>query len=186
MPIPPRIFLIGYRGTGKTTVAKLLAERLSSAWVDSDDLIEQEAGQSIAEIFSQQGEAFFRDLEEKAVAELVSGEPRIVSLGGGAILRNATRDRLRGEQVVWLKASPQVLAERLTSDTATADRRPSLTGQGVAEEIEQVLAVRTPIYEQCATIVVDTQGRTPAEVAEQIASRMAAAGEGDSPFAGSS
>jgi len=172
MPISHSIFLIGYRGTGKTTVAKLLAGQLKAEWIDSDDLIEQEAKQCIADIFSQQGEPVFRDLEEKVVAELATSQPRIVSLGGGAVLRPATRDRLKGQQVVWLKASPQVLAERLAEDGTTADRRPSLTGQGVAEEIEQVLAVRTPIYEECATIVVDTQGCTPQQVAEQIAEHM--------------
>lgn len=175
MPLSHSIFLIGYRGTGKSTIAELMAARLGADWVDSDDAIEQSAGCSIAEIFRDQGEPVFRDLEEQTIANLAAGPARVLSLGGGAVLRESTRQRLKKEQVVWLQASAAVLAERLSGDSSTAKRRPSLTGQGTLEEIEQVLAVRTPIYQECATLVVDTDRHTPDEVAGKIVEQLSSA-----------
>lgn len=162
------IYLIGYRGTGKSTVARQLAEQLEAQAVDSDELIAQRAGCSIAEIFAQQGEPAFRDLEQQVVAELAAGEPQVVALGGGAVLREANRQAIAGAPVVWLQASPAVLAQRLAADSISASQRPSLTRAGLLGEIEQVLTERTPVYRQCATFEVDTEGRSPAEVAEVI------------------
>ena len=167
------LFLIGYRGTGKTTVAKLLAEQLGCSAVDSDAVLQQQAGCTVAELFSQRGEPAFRDLEQAVVAELAAGEPKVVSLGGGAILREQNRRALGTGHVVWLKASPAVLAERLAADEVSGDQRPSLTGRGLLEEIEQVLTERTPLYQQCATITVDTDDLPPAEVANQILRQLA-------------
>lgn len=97
-----------------------------------------------------------------------------MSLGGGAVLRAATRDRLAAAgPVVWLTAPAAVLAERIADDDATAGRRPSLTGQSVAEEVEQVLADREPIYRECANVAVEVAGRTPAAIAEEIAGWLA-------------
>lgn len=162
------LFLIGYRGTGKTTVAKLLAARLGCLAIDSDAVLQRRDGRSIAQMFAEAGEVAFRDLEQAVVADLATGQPRVVSLGGGAILREANRRALAGHPVVWLRASPTSLAQRLASDRVSADQRPSLTGQGLLEEIEQVLAERTPIYQQCATMTVDTDDLSPAEVADEI------------------
>lgn len=166
---PARLFLIGYRGSGKSTVARELATRLGWRWVDSDDLIEQQAGTTIQEIFAAQGESVFRDLEEQAVAQLSASAQTVVALGGGAVLREANRDCLvQAGPVVWLTAPAEALGHRLASDASTTARRPSLTGRGVVEEIAEVLAERAPLYRACATLTIDTQGKTPAQIAEEV------------------
>ncbi|MEM8865549.1 MAG: shikimate kinase [Planctomycetota bacterium] len=169
-PFSTRLFLAGYRGTGKTTVAKLLAAQLGWRWIDTDDLVEQAAGKTIAQIFADEGELAFRDLEAVVVASVCEQEQLVVALGGGAILREASRNRIRtAGRVVSLMADARALAERLASDSTTGTRRPNLTATGGLAEIEQVLAERTPIYQQCADRVIDTTNHTPTEVAKQIA-----------------
>jgi shikimate kinase len=163
------IALIGYRGTGKTTLAQVLARQLGWDWVDSDVEIELQAGKSIAAIFADDGEPTFRDLEASAVAELCTRERTILALGGGVILREANRTQLQKCQaVVWLKASVDVLAERILADPTTAGRRPNLTNHGGRNEIEQVLAQREPFYRGCARLEVDTDSKEPAEIADEI------------------
>ncbi len=128
--------------------------------VDADEELERQAGRSIAEIFASDGEAAFRDLEERIVAELCGRNGVVLSLGGGAVLRALSRKRLvAAGPVVWLTAAPAVLAERLAHDPTTGARRPNLTAAGGLAEIEQVLAVRTPLYAECATFAVDTDAQ---------------------------
>lgn len=163
------IVLIGYRGTGKTTVAQLLAKRLGFDWIDADVEVELRAGKSIAAIFEESGEAAFRDLEAEIVAELCQRERTVVALGGGAVLREANRESLaKCRQAVWLKATAEVIAGRLEGDPTTAQRRPNLTNRGGLHEIEQMLAQREPIYRACATLEVDTEDKDPAEIADEI------------------
>jgi len=167
------IFLIGYRGMGKSTVARELAERLQFDVVDADDLIERQAGKTIAAIFADDGEPAFRDLESKVVAELCGRGRTVVALGGGAVLREENRQAiLAAGPVIWLTASIATIIERLASDATTADRRPNLTPVGGQHEVERVLTERTPIYRQCATLVVDTEGKSPADVAGEIISQL--------------
>jgi shikimate kinase len=167
------IFLIGYRGTGKTTVARELAARLGCERIDADDLVEERAGKSIAAIFSEDGETAFRNLEARVVAELCDCRRTVVALGGGAILREASRQAIQGAgPVVWLTARADTLLDRIAADPATAGRRPSLTQLGDREEIDRLLAERTPFYRQCATLTVDTEGKTAADVAAEIVSRL--------------
>ncbi len=139
-----------------------------SEWVDSDDLVEQHGYRTIAEIFAEEGEHAFRDLEQEVVTALAAAAPQVVALGGGAVLREANRRAIAGHPVVWLQASPATIAARLSADQRSASQRPSLTGAGLFEEIEQVLAERTPIYRECATIELDTEGTAPQAVAEEI------------------
>ncbi|MGL4512706.1 MAG: shikimate kinase [Lacipirellulaceae bacterium] len=174
-----RLFLTGYRGTGKTTIARILAKKLSlstgEAWsaIDADDEIELVAGKSIASMFAEEGEPVFRDLEERVVADLCGGERVVVALGGGAVLREATRKRLaEAGPVVWLTAPAEELARRLAADAATALRRPSLTGLPPAEEVARVLAERTPVYAACATFAVATEGRSPELIADEVVARL--------------
>lgn len=172
-PLATRLFLTGYRGTGKTTVAKHLAVALGWSWVDTDDLVETSAGKSIAEIFAADGETAFRDLEQQAIAGVCDEQKTIIALGGGAILREANRKRIGGAgPVVWLTAPAETLAERLDADSATGTRRPNLTAAGGLAEIEQVLAERTPIYRACADLQVDTAAHTPEQIAREIAAWM--------------
>lgn len=167
---PPRILLIGYRGTGKTTVARRLAEAVGYEAIDADDEVERRAGRSIAEIFADAGEETFRDLETQVVADLCRRTRAVVSLGGGAVLRRENRLVIGGSggPVVWLTASPQTILARLTADTTTTSRRPNLTTSGGLAEIEQLLQARLPLYRECATLVVDTEGKTPQTIADEV------------------
>jgi shikimate kinase len=163
------LFLIGYRGSGKTTVAAALAERLGWPWVDADAELERRAGQTIKQIFEEQGELAFRDLEVAVVADLAARDRQIVALGGGAVLRDANRQALAGRgRIVWLKASPEVLWARMMADHTTAARRPNLTREGGLAEIRTLLAERTPIYASCADLEIDADERSPVEIAREI------------------
>jgi shikimate kinase len=167
------IFLIGYRGTGKTVVARDLAAQLNYDWIDADDVVEHEAGKTIAAIFSDDGEAAFRDFESRVVTVLSRKRRTVMALGGGAVLREENRQALVGAgPVVWLTAEIDTILGRLASDPTTAHRRPNLSAAGGRGEIEALLAIRTPWYRQCATLVVDTEGKTAAEVAAEIAAKL--------------
>lgn len=168
-----RVFLIGYRGTGKSTVARLLAERLGWAWSDADALLETRAGLSVRQIFASEGEAGFRERESLLLAELCGMERLVIATGGGVILRPANRELIRaGGIAVWLTADPSTLWDRLEGDATTAERRPTLTVGGRAE-VEQLLRDREPHYRACAHFAVDTVGRSPEHVAEEIQRRLA-------------
>ena len=167
------LILIGYRGTGKTSVAKSLAERLGWNWLDTDDRIEQRAGRSIADIFAGAGESGFRDLESAMLAEVCPCEKTILAVGGGAVLREENRQLLKDcGQIVWLQARPETIHRRLQADAQTAERRPNLTKSGGLNEIEQVLAERTEIYHRCADIQVDTEGKDVGSVVDEIVARL--------------
>jgi shikimate kinase len=166
------IFLIGPRATGKTTVARLLAERLGWGWVDADETLERRCGKSIRTIFAEEGEEGFRDKEAGLLEEFCRLRDHVVATGGGVVLREANRKRLReAGHVVWLTAPPVVLWGRSQQDPATVDRRPALTVGGL-EEVEAVLRQRHPRYEACAHAAVETGDRSPAEVVEAIVSRL--------------
>jgi shikimate kinase len=167
------IFLIGYRGTGKSTVARELAARLGYDSTDADVEIERTAGRSIADIFAEEGEEAFRKLEAGVVAALSRKRQTVVALGGGAVLREENRRAIRrAGAVVWLTAGVNSIVERLAADEATASRRPNLTLVGGRAEIETLLAQRTPHYRECATLIVDTEGKSAAEVADEIVARL--------------
>lgn len=167
------ILLIGYRATGKSLIARELASRLGYQSIDADDVIEERAGKSIARIFADEGEATFREMEVQVVASLVKDLKTIVALGGGAVLREANRRAIRASgPVVWLKANVDTIMERLAADSATASRRPNLTMTGGRAEVEELLAVRTPLYRECATLIVDTDGKSAGEVVSEITAKL--------------
>lgn len=163
------VTLIGYRGCGKSSVGPILADMLGCRYVDSDDKIEISAGKSIADIFEQDGEALFRQLESDVLAELLSHSIGVIASGGGAILAEFNRRNMQAAgPVVWLKASPEILAARIAGDATSQDRRPSLTGKSIQEEVSDVLKRRSPLYEDCATIQIETEGCSPTELATTI------------------
>lgn len=163
------LVLIGYRGTGKTSVGPLLAERLGWKFIDADPYLEAKAGRSIKEIFATQGEPVFRDLEASVIAELAAGDSQVLALGGGAVMREETR-RVVSEcgKSVWLQASPETIYARIAGDPTTAERRPNLTAQGGLHEISELLTRRAPIYRECADFIVDTEGKDVDQIADEI------------------
>jgi shikimate kinase len=162
------LFLIGPRGSGKSTVARLLAAGLGWDWRDADVELEKKHGQSIRDIFATEGEAGFRDKEAASLAELCRLERHVIATGGGVVLRESNRRLLRASgRVVWLTADIDTLWRRMQADETTAQRRPALSVGG-REEIVQVLRVREPLYRDCADYIVETTGRTPEEIAAEI------------------
>jgi shikimate kinase len=163
------LILIGYRATGKTTLARGLAERLGWDWIDADVEIEHRAGKSISRIFAEDGEPAFRDLEARVVADLCGRPNLVLAAGGGAPLREENRRAMRHHgRVVWLTAAPETILARMSADATTAGRRPSLTGKPPLEEIVELLARREPIYRLAAHMTVDTEGKTPTQLVEEI------------------
>jgi shikimate kinase len=162
------IFLIGARGAGKTTVARLLAERLGWRWLDADEEIERRSDQTIREIFAAAGEAGFRRLESELLAELCQSPLQVIATGGGAVVTETNRGLMRSAgQVIWLTADARTLWSRLQADPATPGRRPPLAGGGLPE-VEQLLQARESLYRECADWVVSTVNRSPAETAAEI------------------
>ena len=173
-----KLLLIGYRGTGKSTLARRLALRLGWDWLDTDVEVELRAGCSISELFANVGEAAFRDLESAVLAELAARERLVVGCGGGIVLRKENRTLLAdwravgAAHVVWLRAQAATLAGRLAADTQTVSRRPNLTPQGGLAEIEALLVARQGLYAECAELTVDTDDRAPDDLATEILSRL--------------
>ena len=163
------LYLIGYRGCGKSTVAPLLATHLHGEYVDTDRLIEHRVGRSIREIFLQQGEAEFRRLETSVICSLPAQGNRIVALGGGAVLAEANRAWLAASgKTVWLTAPPEILWRRIQSDPTSQQRRPDLTAQGGLAEVEQILGTRAAIYAGCADYTIDVSDLSPRQIAAHI------------------
>ncbi len=161
--------LIGYRATGKTTLARLLAERLGWDWIDADIEIERVAGKTIARIFAEDGEPVFRDIEAGVIADLAGRANLVIAAGGGAPLRPESRSAMRaGGRVVWLQASAETIHARMAGDATTATRRPSLTDRGPLDEIVHVVSLRAPIYRETAHLAIDTEGKPPELLAEEI------------------
>lgn len=165
------IFLIGYRGSGKSTIGRGLARELKRDFVDTDDVIEATSGITIREIFASESERGFRDREQAAIATVsANDQATVIALGGGAILRDANQQQIsRSGSVIYLKASPESLFERIEADTATAERRPNLTSSGGYAEVVSVLEFREPIYSRLAQKIVLTDGRTPDDIVAEIA-----------------
>jgi shikimate kinase len=161
--LTPRIVLVGPMGAGKTTVGALLARTLDVEARDTDADVEALEGRTISDIFVESGEAHFRDLERKAVAEALATHDGVLALGGGAVLDPATRELLAGHTVVFLRVGLSDAVKRVGLGSA----RPLLLGN-VRGRIKALLDERTPIYESVATLVVDTDGRTPDDVAAEI------------------
>jgi shikimate kinase len=175
----PRITLIGYRGTGKSTVAALLGEILRCEWCDADLVLEEKLGRSIASLVRERGEPVFRDEEAVVLADLLERFSGVLSTGGGAVLRAGNREAIRGlgRPVVWLTAPAEVVRRRLAADPTTAERRPALaaavaggliTHGDPLVEVATALEEREPLYRECADFRVDTSLATPDTVAAQI------------------
>jgi shikimate kinase len=173
------IALIGFRGAGKSTVGRALAERLQQPFIDTDHWIEQSTGMTIRELFSRHGEARFRELETDAIRLALDGPSAVISVGGGALLNPENRRRL-GERAVciWLRATPRTLRNRIQADPLTASQRPPLTERGVSDEIESVLGLRTSLYADTAHAIVDTDEKSIDAVTQEVAAAARAIEQG--------
>ncbi len=164
------VALIGFMGTGKTTVGKVLAEKLEGKFVELDSLIEQKAGKSIPEIFQQDGEAAFRELEIEVTKEISTGGNLVIACGGGIVLNKINIDRLKSNSViVYLTASPNIILKRTMSD---GEGRPLLNVSDRASEIRELLRFRKPFYERAADITTNTSKLDINSVAEQIIMKL--------------
>lgn len=164
----PRVVLVGPMGAGKSTVADLLAQAWGVAARDTDADIEAREGRSVSDIFVDSGEAAFRALEREAVATALVAHDGVLALGGGAVLDAGTRDLLAGHPVVFLRVGLAEAVKRVGLGIG----RPLLLGN-VRSRVKQLLDERTPIYESVATITIDTDGRTPEDVAAEIREALA-------------
>ncbi len=157
--LPSKLFLIGYRAVGKTTVGQILAEKLGATFLDTDALILEEINKPISEFFKLEGEAAFRDVETQVLQAVCSREdsPLVISTGGGIIVREENIDLLRENgTVIWLRASVETIQKRLHLDPETQANRPGLTGGSAVDEVSQVLTSRLSLYERCAHTTIDT------------------------------
>lgn len=160
-----RVVLIGFMAAGKSTVGRLLADRLGWRFIDLDERIEAIAGRSVADIFARDGESAFRALEEQATHTLVTEGDVVIAPGGGWVTSPALLDALRpGSLVVWLRISPREAVRRALAEQRP---RPLLEGGDPLSRAEMLLAERTRYYE-AADIAVDAEGRDPDDVAEVI------------------
>lgn len=151
------IVLIGLMGAGKSTIGRNLADRLGLPFIDSDDEVVKAAGCTIEDIFEIYGETAFRDVEARVIQRLLEGGPAVIATGGGAFMAAETRERIRANAVsVWLKADIDVLEQR----TSNRNDRPLLKGGDTRAKLEQLIALRYPVYAE-ADIVVET-GTEPA------------------------
>jgi shikimate kinase len=158
------VALIGYRGSGKSTIGKRLADRMWQTFVDTDELIVKRAGKSIRDIFEKDGEERFRQIEAQVVAEVCKLSDHVIAMGGGVVLREDNRKAMKdaGLKVIYLKCEPEELLKRIQSDPQTADARPNLTGLGGGiEEIRSLLEAREPLYRSVMTGELDVTHLSP-------------------------
>jgi shikimate kinase len=165
------IAIIGFMGAGKTTVARALAKKLNREFIELDTMIELKAGKSITEIFSQDGEIAFRELEIEVTKDISCGRNLVIACGGGIILNQINIDRLRKESViVYLAVSSQVLLARV-KDTDTL--RPLLNTEDKKSRIRKLLGFRKPLYEKAADITINTTRLDVGSVVDEMVNILA-------------
>jgi shikimate kinase len=164
------LILVGYRGTGKSIIGRHLGTLLGRRVVSLDHEIAGRAGMSIPQIVAARGWDYFRDLEVAVCSDVAAQPDLVIDCGGGVVEREANITTLRaGGMVFWLRATPATIVGRIGDD----NNRPSLTGtKSFTEEVEEVLARRWPLYERLAHAAVDTDGRTPEDLAAAIVRRF--------------
>ncbi|WP_436762401.1 shikimate kinase [Streptosporangium sp. V21-05] len=159
----PRAVLIGPPGSGKSTVGQLLAARLGVAFRDTDADVERTAGKPVSDVFIEDGEELFRELEADAVRRALAEHDGVLSLGGGAILAEATRELLAGQPVVYLEVGLSNAVQRV----GLASARPLLV-LNPRSQLKKLMDARRPVYEGLATIVVKTDERDPGQIVDEI------------------
>lgn len=159
------LFLIGFMGCGKSTMARIISQKTGAELIEMDETIEREAGMSINEIFETFGESHFRDLESQLVERIMKKGGAVVSCGGGAILRdeNVANMKKNGD-VVYFSATPETIYERVRHST----NRPLLNGNMNVEYIAELMGKRLPLYEKAADITISVDGKNKQEVVDEL------------------
>jgi len=161
------IVLVGVPGAGKSTVGKLLARELDFQFFDSDQVIEARAGKSVSDIFTQDGEPAFRQIEHDVIAELLNSSDSVLALGGGSLGNAETRSNVQKATVVWLVAGLAQAVDRVGMNR----NRPLLLGN-VRGQLADLMAAREPLYKEVADVGVDTSKLSPSEVVTEIVSEL--------------
>ncbi len=170
-----KIFLIGYRCTGKTTVGRMLAEQLESEFMDTDQYICQKTGMTIHQIVESSGWEKFRDLEKKALFSVQHiMEDMVVATGGGIVLDQDNRNFIRSKgRCIWLDADVRTIAHRMANDPATRDSRPCLSeNSSISDEISAMLNKRKPLYKKTADIKIFVKTYSPEQIVTMIIRRL--------------
>ncbi|MDR4498204.1 MAG: shikimate kinase [Candidatus Scalindua sp.] len=163
------IVLIGFRGTGKSTIGKLLANRLKRSFVDTDEYIINTTGKTIKEIFQEEGEKKFRQIEADTIALLRVMDKKIIAAGGGVVLNNKNVETLKSNGVlILLEAAPEIIHKRISLDEKTMHQRPSLTDKGAFEEIKHLIKQRQKLYDEAASHRINTSNKSTEEIVEEI------------------
>lgn len=167
------IYLIGYRCTGKTTIGKILAERLHRDFLDMDQAIEQQTGSTISDLVQTHGWAYFRQVEKKILLKTREIKDTVVSTGGGIVTDPENLVFLsRNGFTIWLDADMEMILSRLHSDPSTRSSRPSLTDKNLIDETEELLNLRKPLYTKAAHLKIETGLHTPEEILTLIERRL--------------
>jgi shikimate kinase len=167
------IFLTGYRCTGKTTLGRALARCLAWEFVDMDDLLVAEAGQSITEMVAEKGWPHFRLLERRLLSRLTERDRQVVGTGGGIILDPANVADMRAAgRVIWLHSRPETILRLIQTDPRSHRMRPALTDQGLREEVETTLRQREPLYRSAGHIAVATDVFDVKDLCREIVEKL--------------
>ncbi len=162
------IFLVGFMGAGKSTVGKIVAEKLGYGFCDADMYIEEQAGTTITQIFADHGEDHFRDLESESTETLASEDNKVIATGGGVVQRDRNWDAMKaGGITIYLRATIESVWERIKDDNT----RPLLQVDNPVDTARELLSKRTPMYEK-ADIIIDTDNFSPEQVADQVLSKL--------------
>ncbi len=163
------IVLIGFRGTGKSTVGRLLATRLERDFIDSDKYIEDSTGNTIKSIFEEDGEEGFRKIEADTIAELSKEDNKVISAGGGATLKEENVRNLKNNGfLVLLEATPEIIHSRIAQDKKTTQQRPSLTDKKPLDEIKYLIEQREYAYKSAADLAINTSYVSCEDIVNEI------------------
>lgn len=160
------IFLVGFMGSGKSTVGKGLSKKMDRELMDTDEYIEKKDGRPISKIFAQSGEGYFRLMETMVLKEFSPLSSRIISCGGGMAIKSENTDLMKTMgKIVYLRANPETILKRVSR----SDKRPLLEGNKNIEFIQEMMEKRTPYYEGAADIIIDTDDKSIEEICDEIA-----------------
>ncbi len=175
---PKSLYLIGYRGTGKTALGQKVAGLLRRPFFDTDELVVKDMGKTIADSVAENGWEYFRETERLIIERLGQNRHIVVATGGGVVLNpNNIYNMKRNGIVIWLKAKPETIISRMKLDSKTDAYRPSLSGKDVFDEVYETLSERTPLYENASDIAIPTDNTDLDELCRLVIRNLETAGK---------